>query len=274
VHLRITHVTRLRYDRPISESYTEMRLRPLDRAGQRSLGFRLEIEPREPVMEYRDAFGNAVHHFAVLQAHDHLEVVAESDVLTADSEAVPARALTPLDEWSYRQPTAYAAFSPEVAALGERALAAGDPEATARALCHEVFEALVYEKGATTVTTAAGEALRIGAGVCQDFAHVYLAAARSQGIAARYVSGYLYGPGDPLGGAGAEGGSMASHAWVDAFVPGYGWLALDPTHDAPQDGRYIRLAIGRDYADVPPTRGTYRGLARESLDVSVLISEA
>lgn len=274
MHLQIRHSTVLRYDRPISESHTEVRLRPLDRTGQRCLGFRLVTEPRQPVMDYRDAFGNAVHHFTVLEAHDRLAVTAESDVLTADGAISATRELSPLDAWSYLQPTAYAAIDDSVIELGRRAAVSGDGEATARALAHEVFEAILYRKGATNVTTSAGEALRLGAGVCQDFAHVFLAAARSQGLAARYVSGYLYGPGDPFGGAGGEDDAFASHAWVDAFVPGLGWLALDPTHDGPQDGRYIRIAVGRDYADVPPTRGTYRGSATETLEVRVSIQEA
>lgn len=274
MHLRIRHATTLTYDQPIGESHTEVRLRPLDRTGQRCLGFRLSTDPSAPIMEYADAFGNTVHHFEVLSPHARLAVVAESDVLTPDAAVEPVAALSPLDGWSCLQPTPYAAFDPEVVELGRAVIVPGDEEASVRAISHAVFEALDYRKGATTVTTNALEALRVGAGVCQDFAHVFLAAARSQGIAARYVSGYLFGPGDPLGGVGEDGSAYASHAWVDAFVPGLGWLALDPTHDGPQDGRYIRLATGRDYADVPPTRGVYRGSGLETLEVSVAISEA
>lgn len=274
MHLRLRHATTLTYSRTISESYTEVRLRPLDRVGQRCLSFRLTIEPREPVHDYADTFGNAVHHFAVLQAHDHLAIVAESDVLTSDANLDPVAELSPLDAWSCIQPTTYAPFEPALVALGAAAAVPGDAEATALALNHAAFAALAYRKGATTVTTDAAAALALGAGVCQDFAHVLLAAARSQGLAARYVSGYLYAPGDTRGGAGTEAGDFASHAWVDVFIPGRGWLALDPTHDGPQDARYIRVAVGRDYADVPPTRGTYRGAAGERLEVSVSIREA
>jgi transglutaminase-like putative cysteine protease len=114
------------------------------------------------------------------------------------------------------------------------------------------------------VRTTADEVLALGRGVCQDFAHVLIAACRSGGIPARYVSGYLYD-------AEAEAEHAASHAWVDVFNPELGWLSLDPTHDREQNDHYVRVAVGRDYADVPPTRGVYRGTASESLEVSVRV---
>jgi transglutaminase-like putative cysteine protease len=104
--------------------------------------------------------------------------------------------------------------------------------------------------------------LALGRGVCQDFAHVMLAACRCVGIAARYVSGYLY---DPT----LEGDNAASHAWVDIWDEERGWIALDPTHDRDQNESYVRVAVGRDYADVPPTRGVYKGAANETLSVRV-----
>ena len=121
---------------------------------------------------------------------------------------------------------------------------------------------LVYEPGATDVQTRADEVLALGRGVCQDFAHVMLAACRCVGIPARYVSGYLY---DPT----LEGDNAASHAWVDVWDEERGWIALDPTHDREQTETYVRVAVGRDYADVPPTRGVYKGVAHETLSVRV-----
>jgi transglutaminase-like putative cysteine protease len=98
--------------------------------------------------------------------------------------------------------------------------------------------------------------------VCQDFTHIMLAAFRSQGLPARYVSGYLYN----------NGHTAASHAWVDVHVPGQGWLSLDPTHNRPQTGQYVRVALGRDYADVPPTRGVFKGPGKETLEVKVTVT--
>lgn len=258
MRLHIAHTTSFTYDQPISEAYTEVRLRPLEHAGQRCLSFQLHTEPREEVLSYTDPFGNRVHHFDVLQPHTQLSVTAESEVSTTEIFTEPVRALSPLDAWSFTQPTQYAPFTPEIVAFGKAQFVEDDPAATAVGLMHAIFKGLKYEKGATTVTTTAPQALRLARGVCQDFAHIFLAACRSQGLAARYVSGYLY-----------SDDAAASHAWVDVFVPGRGWLALDPTHNAAQNGHYVRLAIGRDYADVPPTRGVFKGAGRETLEVLV-----
>ena len=274
MHLHVRHANRFTYDAPVTEAYSELRLRPLDRSGQRCLSFQLRLDPHEAVSEAVDSFGNVVHHFDILASHEHLEVVAESEVLTAEASVERLAGLDPLDAWTFSQPTVYAPFAADLIALGRaNRREDGDVRATAQALTHDVFERLRYEKGATTVRTTAAESLALGAGVCQDFTHVYLAAARSQGIAARYVSGYLYSPGDAWGGGGDDE-AVASHAWVDVFVPGEGWLSLDPTHDAPQDARYIRLAVGRDYADVPPTRGVFKGRASETLSVEVRLTRA
>lgn len=112
--------------------------------------------------------------------------------------------------------------------------------------------------------TSADEALQLGRGVCQDFAHLLLAACRCEGILARYVSGYLYDPS-------LHGDDVASHAWVDVFDDDRGWVSLDPTHDREQTEAYVRVAVGRDYAEVPPTRGVYKGTASETLEVRVAI---
>jgi transglutaminase-like putative cysteine protease len=129
---------------------------------------------------------------------------------------------------------------------------------------HTVADALAYERGATSVQTPASEVVALGRGVCQDFAHVLIAACRAEGILARYVSGYLYD--DAL----AEGHG-ASHAWVDVHDDRRGWVSLDPTHRREQDDSYVRVAVGRDYADVPPTRGVFKGSTEELLSVRVSV---
>ena len=125
---------------------------------------------------------------------------------------------------------------------------------------HHEFE---FDAETTTVTTSVDEVLAQRSGVCQDFAHVMLATCRSAGIPARYVSGYLYDP--------ALGDNAASHAWVDVWDEAAGWTSLDPTHDREQSDVYVRVAVGRDYADVPPTRGVYKGVATETLSVRVAL---
>ena len=118
----------------------------------------------------------------------------------------------------------------------------------------------MYERGATDVMTRADAALALGRGVCQDFAHVMLAACRRAGIPSRYVSGYLYDP---------QEREAESHAWVDVLDAQRGWVSIDPTHDREQTEAYVRVAVGRDYADVPPTRGVFKGGSAEALDVAV-----
>jgi transglutaminase-like putative cysteine protease len=134
----------------------------------------------------------------------------------------------------------------------------------AHSLMTAVRNAMTYERGSTHVHTTADEALADGRGVCQDFAHVLIGACRARDVPARYVSGYLFDP--------DSGGQSESHAWVDVFEDGR-WVSLDPTHDTEQTARYVRVGVGRDYADVSPTRGVYKGVAEETLDVVVTIRE-
>lgn len=260
MRIRIEHTTTFTYDSLISEAYTEMRLAPLDLGGQRRVLFRLQTEPEGEVTRYLDRYENEVHYFDVLQPHQQLRVTALSEVLTEDRYHDDARELLPLASHDYLVPTPYTPEDETLQALARPAMFKEGAVAAARALMHEVHRAITYEKGATTVKTTAAQALALGKGVCQDYAHVMIAAARAAGLPARYVSGYLYSPDAP---------EMASHAWVDVFLRGYGWLALDPTHDCAQDSRHVRVGVGRDYADVAPTRGVYKGKAEEKMDVQV-----
>jgi transglutaminase-like putative cysteine protease len=261
--LRVEHTTEFAYDGPIAEAYTELRLRPLEGGGQHCSSFRLITQPPGlRVREYRDHFGNGVHHFDVLESHDRLTVTAVSEVMTPASFTGAGQAPTPLDLHDYLRPTAFAPFAESVRAFAERHTAGSAGSERARALMSAIRAELVYDPRATDVQTRADEVLSLGRGVCQDFTHVLLAAGRSVGIPSRYVSGYLY---DPK----LEGDNAASHAWVDVWDEERGWLALDPTHDRDQSESYVRVAVGRDYADVPPTRGVYKGQANETLAVRV-----
>lgn len=261
MRLRIEHTTTFTYDQPISEAYTEMRLKPLDADGQRCLTFQLKTEPQDAVLRYSDPFGNDVRHFDVIQPHQKLMVAAVSEVTTPESYAADSQVLSPLGEFDFLAPTDYAPHTDELAAFSNQHRVPGDALGTAMALMHTIHETIVYEKGATDVTTAADKALSLGRGVCQDFSHIMLAVCRIQSIPARYVSGYLYN----------NGHTAASHAWVDILVPERGWVSLDPTHHREQTAQYVRVAVGRDYADVPPTRGIFKGSAKEKMDVQVSV---
>jgi transglutaminase-like putative cysteine protease len=265
MRLKIEHTTTFTYDYAVSEAYTELRLRPLDSGGQHCLAFALKIEPAGEVLAYTDRFGNDIRHFDLVQPHRQLRVAAQSEVLTPATYYGPSTPLSPLDEFDFLQATHYAPHTEHLAPLGA-ALDGHATPAAALALMSAVHGALAYEKGATTVTTTAPEALQLGRGVCQDFAHVLLALYRSRGLPARYVSGYLH---DRHNGHAVA----ASHAWVDVYLAGHGWLSVDPTHNREQTEHYVRVAVGRDYADVPPTRGVFTGNAHEALDVHVRVSE-
>ena len=255
--LTVDHVTRFSYDAPINEAYTEIRLKPSHRDGQRCSSFSLTTDPRTSVNEYVDRYGNAVQHFDILESHEQLAVSVRSEVWTPDSFVSDDGDPSPLDRWDFTHGTRYVPLEGAVAELA----AAADG---AHALMAAVREAMTYERGSTHVHTTADEALADGRGVCQDFSHVLIGACRVRRLPARYVSGYLFDP--------DHGGRSESHAWADVFEDGR-WVSLDPTHDTEQTGRYVRVGVGRDYADVSPTRGVYKGVAEETLDVAVTIRE-
>ena len=190
-------------------------------------------------------------------------VHSTSEVLTPIKLIDEEHELSPLDQFDFLMPSTY---TPEDAKTRRFAttFVQDDARDTVFALMHAVYTHLKYVPGATDVRTKADDVLTLGQGVCQDFAHVMIASCRCQGIPARYVSGYLNDPA-------SDGRNGASHAWMDAFIPGSGWISLDPTHNCEQTENYVRLAVGRDYSDVPPTRGVFKGKAKETLDVQVSV---
>jgi len=267
MRLRIEHTTSFNYSATISEAYTEMRLCPQDTGTQNCRLFQLTTEPRGDVMQYHDRFGNLIHHFNALETHERLVVRGLSDVITSTKFVDDQHELSPLDEYDYLAPTNYAPLGEVMCDFAAPNLVEGDVDETVRRLMGAVFRSMKYERGATDVHTTSIEAMSLGRGVCQDFAHLMLAACRCVNIPARYVSGYLH-----VGESVDIPTNAASHAWVDVFTGDRGWISLDPTHECEQTERYVRVAVGRDYADVPPTRGVYKGKATESLSVDVKVT--
>ena len=165
-------------------------------------------------------------------------------------------------------------YVPRLPALGElRQVAEERSDGTALGfatsasnLIHERFR---YVKGATHVNSSIADSLSVGAGVCQDFAHLLLGLVRGRGLPARYVSGYLVPQKAADGTASVEEviGGQASHAWAEVYLPGTGWIGLDPTLGEPISARHVRIAYGRDYGDVAPVRGVYKGHAGQRLSV-------
>jgi transglutaminase-like putative cysteine protease len=286
---RLVHTTEFVYDAPVSESYNEVRLRPLHDERQSCLSFRLTTTPASRGTAYRDAHGNWVHQFNVLAEHRRLKVEAESVVLAHSASQPPADPTTlaeldsrrdQLDEdhFDFVAPTAYV---PHLAALQEIISAAecvcdSSVASFAQSASETIHARFRYVRGATQVHSSIEDSLTIGAGVCQDFAHLLLGVLRMRGIPARYVSGYLV----PGNGTSSELlqqdviGGQASHAWTEVLMPNGAWIPLDPTLGKPVALRHIRVAYGRDYGDVAPVRGVYKGRAGQQLSVDVRVRPA
>jgi len=276
MRIRIHHTTTYIYPRPVVNSVNEVWLRPLSDRRQACRSFVLSTSPPSEPRPYTDYFGNTVYHFDVPEPHERLEIVADADVETEeiDGPSLLESDLSPYRPLSLDETDRWLDFLAETpltaAGTAVRQLATairGQQTTVARTLAgvaQQVSDSLRYETGLTGVHTTAEAALALGTGVCQDYTHLFLAISRSLGIPARYVSGYL---------ATDEHGEevQASHAWPEALLPAAGWIAFDPTNGRLVDGRYVRVAVGRDYADVPPVRGAYSGPSGNGLDVAVYV---
>jgi transglutaminase-like putative cysteine protease len=287
--VRLLHITEFDYEGPVSESFNEVHLQPYDDEDQHCVGFRLRTQPTSSPTASRDYFGNWVHRFNVMPKHRRLRVEAESVVMTQQPgvgagssgtlAAVERQRPALLDEhYDFLVPSTYVPPPEGITPLlrGAEDASGGTAGGFARAAAVLVHDNFRYAKGATHVRSSVRDVLAAGAGVCQDFAHLLIALARARGLPARYVSGYLI-PEEAAGGSnGIEQviGGRASHAWADVFLPGAGWFGLDPTLGTPTSGRHVRVACGRDYGDVVPVRGVYRGQAGQRLSVNVLVRPA
>jgi len=271
--LRICHTTRFSYDSPAYQSHNEVRMRPVDAAGQQCLEFALEIEPAATVFEYRDYYGNDVHAFSVHSQHDALSITARSLVDSAppDPPSLPpvtfeeflADDTARMQTWfDFLGASPHVPFSEKLKKFFwlTRPRQSDDVTAYVAQVVRFVRDQFAYEPGVTHVHSTVEEILSVGAGVCQDFAHLTIAILRLAGVPSRYVSGYLA----PLPNASqASLAEQASHAWIEAQLPGQGWTGFDPTHGCRIDARHIKVAIGRDYSDVTPLRGVYRSFGNK-----------
>lgn len=279
----IRHLTQFRYESPVSESVMEARMHPRTEGTQRCLSFQLSVDPRARVNSYRDYLGNSVHHFDVPGRHQQLRILSEALVEVDPPPVLPARlrpdAWRDLDrevaEGDYWEMLESSQFVRPTDALEglirdlkiERR---EDPLTFLKELSSDLYAWFEYAPKSTSVDSPIDHAIETRKGVCQDFTHIMIALARRVRIPARYVSGYVY-PRDPAKERSVDG---ATHAWVEALVPGWGWVGFDPTNNLLAGDRHIRTAIGRDYADVPPTKGLFKGKTASELSVSVRVTTA
>jgi transglutaminase-like putative cysteine protease len=281
----IRHITRFTYESPITESVMEARMQPRTDNLQRCLQFSLVTSPSSRVITYRDHDGNVVHHFNIPGRHARLTVIAEALVECTAMRPLPHRlgpaAWSRVDAlatsgqwWEYLTPSTFVCETMALGALRQEiGLERGnDPLVAMRRLMGEMYARFEYSPRSTRVDSPIDEALETRKGVCQDFAHIFLSLVRPLGIPARYVSGYLFKTTESRD----RSTDGATHAWVEVLLPDLGWIGLDPTNNLIADDRHIRVAIGRDYADVPPTRGVFKGVTsvRSELSVSVAIGPA
>lgn len=279
--LHTLHRTHYTYATPVRESFNEARLRPATGDGQECRHFDFTVSPDARTSHYFDFYQNCVHLFEIDAPHSELLVEASALVFTRDEPALPPGAepapLERVDEcllqdrcYDFLPDSTYVEITPDTTALALAASAgATDVWQAAQAIMRHIHAEFRYQPASTNVHTHMREVIKARNGVCQDFAHVMIGYCRALKIPARYVCGYLYnGPRDQLKGA------QASHAWVEIFVNGTGWCGLDPTNATLAASRHVKVAVGRDHADVSPLKGTYRGTDKHKMTVEVVVTES
>jgi transglutaminase-like putative cysteine protease len=268
--LEIQHETRLTYSTPVTEAVAEVRVEPASNLDQSCRSFALTIHPATEAFRYQDGLGNGVHHFNVLAPHQEVRILAASVVEThpRPRELTTCRVRYPLDLngaeldvldfLNMRGPLRPTPRLLPVLELLRPQLGMPLAEVVLRVSQH-IHRHYEYAPDVTLANSPIDDVLGQGKGVCQDFTHLMLAILRSFGVPARYVSGYIHRPNK----------QSQSHAWCEVWLPECGWVGIDPTNDQLINDHFVKVALGRDFTDVPPNKGTYRGEALERIFVRV-----
>lgn len=273
---KIIHITKYEYTWPIKESINEIRLFPHNFKDQEVLDHQLLISHDPEIAYFRDYYGNRVANFNTLEAHNEMTIESRMTVRVSHSLKIPEfEDVTPeeLQEEKNNNITLLRLSYPETITKQQDIDAvlatfdiANNSIITIAQLCNAyIFNNFTYTKGITNITTTIDEILDLKKGVCQDFAHVLLQFLRTAGIPSRYVSGYICPNESGLRGEGA------THAWVEIYSPTQGWLGLDPTNNIWTMDNHVKLSVGRNFYDCTLIKGTFKGLARQTLSVSVSI---
>jgi transglutaminase-like putative cysteine protease len=280
MHFAIRYLTEYRYEAPVTDNLNALRVRPATTPTQRVDDFVVRVDPEARLHQHSDYFGTTVIEFGISRPHDHLSIDVRARVKTTAPEEPQALGWAELESAPYRSAAGeflLADGDPDVLALDELVglSRAESPLATVRALVELIPDRFEYRPGVTFVGSTVADLLETGAGVCQDFAHLALLLLRRHGIAARYVSGYLWAP--PNGDESADSAEVETHAWIEALMPGEGepvWVPADPTNRTLGGETHVKIGHGRFYADVPPVKGVFRGAGGADLSASVKMTRA
>jgi transglutaminase-like putative cysteine protease len=281
MHFAIRFLTEYRYDVPVTDNLNALRVRPATTSTQRCDEFHTRIEPEARVSRHLDYFGTEVIEFGIPTSHEQLTIDVRARVVTSSPAEPPNGPWESLKSSSYTDAAGEFALpwqdQPAVEGLAEleRDLSASSPLETLQTLCELIPDRFEYRPGATYVGSTIDDLINMGAGVCQDFVHLSLVLLRRRGIAARYVSGYLWAAPED---GGADSLELDTHAWLEALLPGtdgHGepvWVSADPTNRRLTGETHVKVGHGRFYSDVPPVKGLYMGGARSELESAVTMS--
>jgi transglutaminase-like putative cysteine protease len=269
MRIHVSHETAYRYDMPVTRVIQALRVTPRAHDGQHIIDWRIEVSEDCRLDAKEDAFGNIMHTFSATGPLTEMSIVVAGEIETQDTHGIVHGAVERFPPSLYLRETALT--HPDAAIQDfARNLHGSDSRHgldMLHALLRELHEEVTYDPDPTRVTTTAAEAFAMRRGVCQDLAHIFVAAARSLGFPSRYVSGYFR----RNDGVTTEG---ASHAWVESFIPDLGWVGFDPTHSVCTTEAHLRVAIGLDYLGASPVRGARLGGAGEKLTVAVHVDQA
>lgn len=274
----IKHITRYHYPAQVTDSANQIILKPQDSKHQEIKDISISLKPGAPIDYFADYLGNQVGVFTIVEPHDTLEIISELEVETKPIPE-PQPTVLPQLEWNalkelqynfeyldFIKPEIYSAkeeIEPIVKGLAAEGISVFE---TVKKLSAYIYENFAYKQGVTNVETGIDEIWQLKAGVCQDFAHLLSEMLRLLGIPSRYISGYICPVNHELRGEGA------THAWVEAYLPDYGWFGIDPTNNCNVSDRHVKIAYGRNFNDCTPVKGTYKGPGSHTLTVSVTIS--
>jgi len=269
MRLSIRHETTYIYGTPAAWAIQTLRLAPRGYGGQSIGSWRVEVDRDCRVDQAWDAFGNILHSFTADGPLEKLSIVATGEVETNDTHGVVQDQVERFPEILFLRDTSLTEADDAIRALAEVSTArtTGDPIAMMHGFMNAIRDSTRFDTGATDVTTTARQALALGHGVCQDFAHIFIAGARHLGFPARYVSGYLYKEDAPEL-------QEAGHGWAEAHLPDLGWVGFDPTNAVCPTEAYVRVAVGLDYLGAAPVRGSQHGGSDEKLSVQISVKDA